>query len=343
MVAARSARVAVGTHGRGDVFKITVEDVARMREQLLFDGPDVRRKLSRFWTLLVLAAIIASAGIVSDSTATVIGAMIVAPLMTPILGSVLSIATGDARNLARSLALVVGGAASVVVVGFVVGLLVPYDVVAATSSQVAGRIHPRLIDLIAALATGAVGSFALVRSDVSDTLPGVAIAISLVPPLAVAGITLESRAPSESVGAVLLFLTNVGAILLSGLIVMGLYRVRRTEQRSDDKVRRGRLSLALVILFVAAIAVPLAATSRSLTAETLNASQVRTVAARWAKQSGWRIDTVEPSASGVVVHAAGPLPAPATAPLRRQLDKAGLDVDVQVVLIPEYTVDLPAE
>src|SRR5262249_11541884 len=151
------------------------------------------------------------------------------------------------------------------------------DVVAATSSQVAGRIHPRLIDLLAALATGAVGSFALVRSDVSDTLPGVAIAISLVPPLAVAGITLEPGAPHESVGATLLFLTNVGAILLSGLIVMALYRVRRTEHLTE-KARGGRLSLIVVLVFVLAIAIPLAATSRTITREAIDASSVQTVA-----------------------------------------------------------------
>jgi Domain of unknown function (DUF389) len=132
-------------------------DLARMRDQLLFDGAEAGRKLSRFWVLLVLAAMIASAGIVADSTATVIGAMIVAPLMTPILGTILSVVTGDRANLARALALVVGGAACVVAIGWLFGLLVPVDVVAETNSQVDGRVHPKLIDLVAALATGAVG------------------------------------------------------------------------------------------------------------------------------------------------------------------------------------------
>ena len=112
-----------------------------------------------------------------------------------------------------------------VAVGLMLGTLTPVDVVAATNSQVSGRVHPRLIDLVGALATGAVGAFAMVRSDVSDTLPGVATSISLVPPLAVVGLTLQSGASGESLGALLLFLTNVGAILLSGLIVMALYRV----------------------------------------------------------------------------------------------------------------------
>jgi uncharacterized membrane protein len=84
-------------------------------------------------------------------------------------------------------------------------------VVAATNSQVAARVTPRIVDLVAALATRAVGSVALARSDISGTLPGVAIAISLVPPLAVAGLTLESGVPSQSLGAFWLFVTNVAA------------------------------------------------------------------------------------------------------------------------------------
>ncbi len=322
------------------LLRVGADDVARMRAQLLFDGPDAHRKLSRFWTLLILASVIASAGIVADSTATVIGAMIVAPLMTPILGSVLSIATGDGRNLVRSLALVVLGALGVVAVGYVIGLTVPYDVVAATNSQVASRIHPRLIDLLAALATGAVGSFALVRSDVSDTLPGVAIAISLVPPLAVAGITLESGAPHQATGASLLFLTNVAAILLSGLIVMALYRVRETE-RLTEKARGGRLSLIVVLAFVLATAIPLAATSRTIARQTIDASGIRTVAVTWAKPSGWTIDSVDPDAGGFAIHAAGPPPAPSSSALRNALDAAGFEhVRVHLLLVPEYTIDL---
>lgn len=191
--------------------EVSSTDVSRMRQQLFFEGDDVRERLSRFWLLLLLAAVIASTGVVADSTATVIGAMIVAPLMTPILGSVLAVVLADRANLLRCLGLVVAGAVAVVLIGWMVGLLVQQPVVAATNSQVAGRVSPRLIDLLAALATGAVGSIALARDDISDTLPGVAIAISLVPPLAVAGLALEAGSPDEASGAVLLFVTNVSA------------------------------------------------------------------------------------------------------------------------------------
>ena len=180
---------------------LTQGDLQRMRDQLFFEGPDMTRRLSRYWLLLPLSAVIAAAGVVSDSTATVIGAMIVAPLMTPILGLVLSVVLRDGPNLRRCLVLLVAGAAAVVGLAWILGLFVPYPVVAATSSQVASRISPRLVDLVAALATGAVGSVALARSDISDTLPGVAIAISLVPPLAVVGLTLESGAPHQALGS----------------------------------------------------------------------------------------------------------------------------------------------
>ncbi|MGL6278767.1 MAG: DUF389 domain-containing protein, partial [Gaiella sp.] len=162
-------------------------DIGRMRDRLLFDGPERNKKLTAYWTLLLLAAVIASAGVVADSTATVIGAMIVAPLMTPILGIVLAVAIGDGKNLALCVLLTVSGAIAVIAIGWLVGIVAEVPVDAETSSQVAGRVSPRLIDLVAAIATGAVGAFALVRADVSDTLPGVAIAISLVPPLAVVG------------------------------------------------------------------------------------------------------------------------------------------------------------
>ena len=232
--------------------------------------------------------------------------MIVAPLMTPIVGTVLSIVTGDARNLVRSLALVVSGATAVVAIGYVVGRLVSVDVVAETSSQVAGRTQPRLIDLVAALATGVVGSFALVRSDVSDTLPGVAIAISLVPPLTVVGITLEAGAGAESLGALLLFLTNVGAILLSGLVVMAIYHVRRARGSTSARgATQGWASGLTIVAFVVALALPLASTSRRISRDVLRAQDVSGVATAWARPAGWTIVAVEP-ASGAMLVRGGP-------------------------------------
>ena len=255
---------------------LTDVDIKRMRDQLFFEGPERGRRLSRYWLLLPLSAVIASAGVVSDSTATVIGAMIVAPLMTPILGIVLAVVLADRANLLRCVVLVMAGAAAVVAIGWLLGLFVPYPLVAATNSQVAARVTPRIADLVAALATGAVGSVALARSDISDTLPGVAIAISLVPPLAVVGLTLESGAPRQSLAAFLLFATNVAAILASGIVVMAFHRVRRVfGQAPAAGLRYGAVAVIAALLFV--VIVPLWINSDRIDKTAVRESQVQ----RW--------------------------------------------------------------
>jgi uncharacterized hydrophobic protein (TIGR00271 family) len=322
---------------------VGVHDVSRMRDELLFDGEARGAKLSRFWALLVLAAVIATAGIVGDSTATVIGAMIVAPLMTPIIGTVLAVVCGDVPNLVRCLLLVVTGAAAVVAIAWAVGNLVSFDVLAETNAQVSARVHPRLIDLVAALATGAVGAFAIVRSDVSDTLPGVAIAISLVPPLAVVGLTLESGRPHQSVGALLLFLTNVAAILLSGLVVMALYRVGAAARAVPRRARlQGHAATLVVVVVVVALAVPLAAASGRFANEERHRRDVGRVAEAWAKERGWSVVNVDAHRNGVVVHAIGPLPIPDPQTFREALDARGLhSVGVQLELVPARRATLP--
>jgi uncharacterized hydrophobic protein (TIGR00271 family) len=270
--------------------------------------------------------------------------MIVAPLMTPILGTVLSTVTADGRNLFRSVALVVTGAAAVVVVGMLIGLLVPVAIDQTNNAQVAGRVHPQLFDLLAALATGIVGSFALVRSDVSATLPGVAIAISLVPPLAVVGLTLESGAGSQSAGALLLFLTNVAAILVSGLVVLALYRVFRIEHAFAVRGRRQRRVVTMVVAaFVVVLVVPLAASTVRISTDAVDRANVAPVAKRWAEADGWLIAAIASTDAGVQITASGGLPGPDPRDLRDALDAAGLDdVDVVVDLVPSAHIELPA-
>ena len=319
-------------------------DVERMRSQLFFEGPDARRKASRYWLLLLLSAVIASAGVVGDSTATVIGAMIVAPLMVPILGTVLGVVLADRDNLLRCIGLVVAGAAAVVAAAWLLGVLVHVPVVASNNSQVAQRVTPRLIDLLAALATGAVGSVALARDDISDTLPGVAIAISLVPPLAVVGLTLESGATDQARGALLLFVTNVSAILATGLLVMAIYRVSRratVEPNGARKpVHRGRAT-AVIVAALLVIAIPLALTSVVVNQTTSTESTVTRVADAWATEHSWDIGSVTTRPDGVLIRATGPAPEPDADSLRAALAAAGVGgTTVKVELIPNHTVEV---
>jgi uncharacterized hydrophobic protein (TIGR00271 family) len=324
-----------------------MNSVSSMRASVFFEGAEERTKLSRFWLLLCLAAVIAAAGVVGDSSATVIGAMIVAPLMTPILGIVLATVSGDRRNLLMSWLLVVSGAATAVAIGYVVGLLVAAPVVAETNSQVAARVTPTLIDLLAALATGAVGVVALVRSDISDTLPGVAIAISLVPPLTVVGLTLESGAGDQALGALLLFLSNVAAILAIGVIILTAYRIGRTsgEHPPDADNRRGwgrrnRAVLTILVTLVV-IGVPLTVSSVRVSDQESLEVAVRQAAQPWADANGWQIAQLQVDGQTATVDFSGAPPVPDTADLVAALEAQGVDPsDVTLQFIPAYVVEL---
>jgi uncharacterized hydrophobic protein (TIGR00271 family) len=317
---------------------------AQMRESVFFDGPEARARYSRFWMLLVLSSIIASAGVVADSTAAVIGAMIVAPLLGPIQGTMLATVLGDRSNLMRSLLLVVAGAGVAIAIGFAIGLLVAGDVVAATNSQVAGRVSPRLIDLLAALGTGVVGSVALVRRDISDTLPGVAIAISLVPPLTVVGLTLEAGAIDEAFGALLLFVTNVVAIIATGIVVMSFYGVNKisavgvAEGTHRASLRKPAILLTVMLVI---IGLPLSVTSLQIGVKSIIESAVHSEVDDWLVDTGWTLEGIDYSGLEITVTVEGPLPLPDTAALEAALVERGVDTEnVTIVLIPVYQVEL---
>jgi uncharacterized hydrophobic protein (TIGR00271 family) len=322
---------------------IAQQDLTSMRDAVFFEGPEARRRLSRFWTLLLLSSVIAGAGIAADSTATVIGAMIVAPLMIPIQGVMLAAVLGDRRNLLRSVGLVVAGAAAAVAIGWVLGAIVVGPVTAQTNAQVAARVDPRLIDLLAALATGAVGSIALVRKDISDTLPGVAIAISLVPPLAVVGFTLHAHQWGQAGGALLLFVTNVAAILGVGTVVMACYRVHRLSPQfgsAESRSMNRRNAVFVIAALVVIVAVPLTSTSLTIAHQTSQESAVSEASQTWSKATGWELTSVTTSDGKVVAQFQGPTPYPDTTSLRHDLVRDGVDpADVRVELVPRLTVD----
>jgi uncharacterized hydrophobic protein (TIGR00271 family) len=184
----------------------------RIDDTLFFEGDERRRRTFRFFTLMTLATTIATFGIASDSTAVVIGAMLIAPLMTPILATSAALLNGWGKRTARAAMLVAGGIAFAVAFSWLLALMIPNLVAVVQNSQVSSRTSPNLIDLAIAMAAGAAGAFAVSRSDVSDTLPGVAVAIALVPPLAVVGVTLRAGDAAQSLGALLLFATNLVSI-----------------------------------------------------------------------------------------------------------------------------------
>ncbi len=225
-----------------------------LTEDLDLSSGDTTSKRSAFWTMLTLSSVITSGGVLTDSTATVIGAMIIAPLSTPImgiaLGSVKRRRTGSARVvlLACLLVTAVGMAASVALPG-------DYDLL--SNSQISSRTSPGLMDLIAALATGFAGAVALARRDVAAVLPGVAIAISLVPPLVVAGVCLGQLSGWLALGALVLFVSNLFALVFGGMVVFASLGYGTEADKAAG--RPARRTYAAMILLFTAVFVPLTA------------------------------------------------------------------------------------
>ena len=323
---------------------ITDTDIERMTTAVFIE-PELRsRSSTRFWTLLVLASVIATAGVVADSTATVIGAMIVAPLMTPILGVAVGLVLANHRPLVRSVLLVILGALAVIAIAYVIGVVVHPPDDYATNTQVAARISPRFIDLVAALATGLVGAFALVRSDISDTLPGVAIAISLVPPLAVVGLLLQVQRYGDAMQALLLFGTNVAAIIVTGTVVLLLYKVRDAARRSGYPVAKmsGR-ALATVAILVVVVLVPLGIGSANVAADQRLQARATPIAQDWATRAGWQVAVVSTQNGTISVTALGPPPDIDAATLRKELNDAGMSsADLVIRLVVGGTRVCPA-
>lgn len=236
----------------------TADDRTALYSKVLFEGPDVRPRLVRFVTLMTFASVIASMGVITDSTAVVIGAMLVAPLMTPLMGTAISVVMGWPNRLVRSASVALIGVGIAILIGVVLGLIAPASIDVGGNGQIIARASPTILDLITAVAAGAAGAYGLSRPDVSDALPGVAIAISLVPPLSVVGIAYSQGAWSQGNGALLLFVTNALAIVIVGgitFVFTGVTPIRRVAG-NQQRVRTASASLvALGALVVGALAI----------------------------------------------------------------------------------------
>ncbi len=204
-----------------------------------------------FFVMMLLAATLASLGLLQGSTAVVIGAMLVAPLMGPLVAGGLSLAQGNFK-LFRSAMFVSG-------LGVVIGLAASLFFGALNpgfepSMEIEARGDPDILDLVIALASGMVAAYAMGRPNVSGTLAGVAIAAALLPPLAVVGIGLTNNQPIVAGYAAILFATNMVAIILGAALVFRLLgmHIAVGEAGAPRWVRRATILFALIAIILMA-------------------------------------------------------------------------------------------
>ncbi|ELS05247.1 TIGR00341 family protein [Xenococcus sp. PCC 7305] len=171
---------------------------------------------SNFSILLALATAIATFGLLSNSAATIIGAMIIAPLMIPIMSLAYSLIVFNFRLISYSLVRLTFGIFLTILIAFLATEIIGFKI---PGSEILARAEPTLLDLGIAIAAGVAGAFAKIRRSVSDAIPGVAISVALVPPLCVVGIGLATSDFDMATGAFVLFLTNLVGIIISADVI----------------------------------------------------------------------------------------------------------------------------
>lgn len=235
---------------RVPLFAFASED--RFRD--LFTALRLDAKLSSTYIILMLlSTVLATVGLYLNSSSVIIGAMLLAPLMAPIISLAMSLLRYDRKLFKDSLTKIGVGILLALSASAFWSVISPYQPI---TPEMQGRLNPTLLDLVVAVAAGIAGAYAKSYKEVLENLAGVAIAVALVPPLAVAGIGLGRLDPTFFSNAFLLFLTNLVGIVLAATFT---FRILGFSPLVRDKK-----TLALFLIFSALIAIPLSAAYKDI-------------------------------------------------------------------------------
>lgn len=242
----------------------------------------------RFTVMLTLSVVVAVMGLSLNSAAVVIGAMLLAPLMQPVLASGATLSMALFNRSLLSLAKVAAATAWCIAISYLLWKILPQQDL---TTEIEARTQPDIKDLVVALAAGAAGSYATVREDASSSLPGVAVAVALVPPLAAVGITLEQGDYKLALGALLLYTTNLAAIIFVSILVFvatGFVPPRRLA----NKLVRLIAASVVVAAAVAIISAQLYQTSLDTIEQNENKRMAEDVVAEWLGASDENLDQI---------------------------------------------------
>jgi uncharacterized hydrophobic protein (TIGR00271 family) len=200
-----------------------------------------------FMMMMCLSTAIASLGLIQNSTAVVIGAMVVAPLMTPLIGAGLALVQGNTIFFRDSIKAMAFGIGAALLISLFLGFLVPMEQL---TPELLARGAPTIIDLGVAFLSGAAAAYAVARPSLLGALAGVAIAAALVPPLATVGISLAEGVWKVSEGAAILFATNLVAIILGAAFIYRRLGIQGSRLRKGLPLWGRRTVLFLSIMAV---------------------------------------------------------------------------------------------
>ncbi len=249
-----------------------------------------------YWLVLMISGSIAVLGLALNSAAVVIGAMLIAPLLAPVVGLALALAIGDGQLAVETAIVVLASTLAVILTGALLAFLLPVPFQTLTA-EIASRTRPTTLDLAIAAFSGLAGASVAVarKSKLSGAIPGVAVSVALVPPLAVAGYGIGTGGNWTIVrGSLLLYGANLAGIVMSAMVVFLVAGMRRPEVLEVDqrwRVEETQTALSdwihtipglrrlgimqslwtrigLVVAFVALVAIPLRASLQEIARET---------------------------------------------------------------------------
>lgn len=204
-----------------------------------------------FLALLFGSCLIATFGLLAGSTAVIIGAMIIAPLMMPILGFALGTVWGDRSLLWVSLRTLFLGSVMVFAVSGLISLILPGI---EFNAELLGRVNPTLFDILIAIASGLVGAYAYANTSISNSISGVAIAVALMPPLCTIGIAMGQGELRYALGAALLYSINLIGISLAASLVFwkkGVHPVSEDEEKVKDRALQNVILSSVLLILIA--------------------------------------------------------------------------------------------
>ncbi len=235
---------------------LSPEQRREILNQLFFEGEEHMPYVKRFYLLLALSAIIAIFGLARNSPAVIIGAMLLSPLMTPILAFAASLVMGWPARAGRTAMRLFFATAFVFGLTYLILIIfqVPRNVVIPV--EIIARTNPKMAELVIGLCAGIAAAYMLIYKETLSVLPGVAISVALVPPLCVTGYLTYFKEYSLAWQAFLLYSTNLVAIILTAGIVFLLGGLKPSVK--DLKLSlRVAIGMILIAFFVVLVAIPL--------------------------------------------------------------------------------------
>jgi uncharacterized hydrophobic protein (TIGR00341 family) len=237
-----------------------IEDISSNEEQAIHKDRVSREELhddlqkgamitNIYISMIILSSIVAAIGVLNNNVAVLIGAMVIAPMLTPNVSLSLATALGDLQLAKSALTTILSGICIVAVLSFVMGFMLPVN---PSLHEISSRTSVGLMDIVLALASGAAGALSF-TSAAPAVLIGVAVAVALMPPLVVCGLLLGAGYYSLALGALLLFLANLISVNLAGVVIFLIQGIEPLTWWQAKKAKKATLIAIAVWVVLLAI------------------------------------------------------------------------------------------